>query len=341
LSQSTKLGAEVEAVKTEMFGWCVTIKDGEGLEVSTITARRLRISRRLSTVINLLEKQVPYHARDGKQIEVTHLTVGKNANLTWTQACERVEADAESISGRIDCSTLLCAGHVIQKSGTVSLATLLGVVGRGCSDNTKATMLSLILLYFPVGALGCDGVDLNCVIVDLKSGAGFETVTERLKGSSTLKKGKASGKKRGRKPIDVKVEGLVAVVVDIVKANAPEASAKRRHEIINTGISLGNLLKAVRERIPAFTADKRTLARLMCPPNQGRKSSSAYKQLVNAKITSMQNDLKVTKEDAHYSCAQVSLLKELLAWIGGAEATLVSCDEKAQLVIGEAGLVSR
>jgi hypothetical protein len=63
--------------------------------------------------------------------------------------------------------------------------------------------------------------------------------------------------------------------------------------------------------------------------------------LVTAKITSMQNDLRVTKEDAHYSCAQVSLLKELVAWIGDAEATLVSCDEKAQLVIGEAGLVSR
>jgi hypothetical protein len=340
LSQATKLGDRVETAATEMFGWCVKIRDGEDLEVSTITAKRLHIFRMLSLTIKDLEKQIPYCAQDGER-EVTHITVGKSANLTWTQACERVEGNAESINGRIDCNALLRAGHLIQSSGTVSLAALLGVVGRGCSEGTKAAMLSLILLYFPVGALGCDGVDLNCIIIDLKSEAGAQTIAQRLEDLSKSKKGKGSVKKCGRIPIEVKVEGLVAAVVDIVNAHAPEASAKRRHEIVKTGISLGNLLKQVQKKIPGFNTDKRTLARLMCPPNLGTKSATAYKQLVTAKITSMQNDLRVTKEDAHYSCAQVSLLKELIAWIGDAEATLVSCDEKAQLVIGEAGLVSR
>jgi hypothetical protein len=94
LSQATKLGDRVETAATEMFGWCVKIRDGEDLEVSTITAKRLHIFRMLSSTIKDLEKQIPYSAQDGER-EVTHITVGKSANLTWTQACERVEGNAE------------------------------------------------------------------------------------------------------------------------------------------------------------------------------------------------------------------------------------------------------
>ena len=140
--------------------------------------------------------------------------------------------------------------------------------------------------------------------------------------------------------METKIDDLVKAVIEIVQAYAPQASSRRRHEIVKTGISLQKLLQELKTRFKDLEMDKRTLARLMCPPNQGNKAASAYKQLVKAKITTMQNDLRIEKDDGHYSCAHVSLLKELIAWIGS-EATLVSCDEKAQLVIGEAGLVSR
>jgi hypothetical protein len=53
-----------------------------------------------------------------------------------------------------------------------------------------------------------------------------------------------------------------------------------------------------------------------------------------------ENDLRIVNDDAHYTCAQTSLFKEMMAWCG-AECWVFSGDEKSHLVVGEAGVVSR
>jgi hypothetical protein len=277
--------------------------------------------------------------------EVTHLSVGKCANLDWEQALQGIESafESERITGPVDAVTLLAVSSVIQQHGTISLAAAsASVLGRTCVELTRQTLLSLILKFLPVGALGCEDVDHNCVLVDLKNLPGDETVAARIaawKAKPTTKSNK-NKTARGRKSIQDKVKGLVEAVVEIVNLHAPAASSKRRHEIVQTGISLGSILSLLKKQFPGLAMDKRTLARLMCPPRRSNAASKAYKELVAARITAMRNDLRIEKDDGHYSCSQVSLLKELIAWIGD-EATLVSCDEKAQFVVGEAGLVSR
>ena len=331
-----------------MFKFCCNLLDG--IDDATFGVAVVRMNRMLCDTIAKIKKQIGFIPIGAS--EVTHLSLSRNANATWSHANERIEqAAAEQwFNGPVDSAMLLQAGHCIQMSGTISLGRLLPIVmknGAGCqATNTRKMMLSLILKYLPVGAFGAREVDGNCVLIDLQNVTGGQTFTERLAchvhehKSGQKKKASNNKRKRGRKPVETKIKDLVKAVTDIVQAHAPEASSRRRHEIIKTGISLEKLLRELKGKFPDLDMDKRTLARLMCPPNQGNKAASTYKQLVKAKITTMQNDLKIEKDDAHYSCAQVSLLKEMVAWIGK-EAMLVSCDEKAQLVIGEAGLVSR
>ena len=341
--QRTKLGDAVQATQLEMLEFGTLLLNGTSAEKFEVF--RDHMSFTLRGTLTMIKKQTGNMPVDAS--EVTHLSMSRGANKTWIQANQKIErhADERLFRGPITSKMLLEAAHTIQTYGTISLGTLLGrVVGRGCGDHTRRTMLSLILLFLPVGALGSIHIDGNCVLVDLRSEAGAQTIEQRLVSINPKKPKKPSTnrtqKKRGRDPIEMKVNTLVEAVIKHVNAHAPEASHKRRHQIIKTGISLGQLLEALKKDLPGLEMDKRTLARLMCPPNKGNKAASAYKQLVSARITAMQNDLKIEKNDGHYSCAQVSLLKEMIAWIGE-EATLVSCDEKAQLVVGEAGLVGR
>ena len=334
-----------------MFRFCTDLLDGT-YDEATFEVAFVRLNRMVRSTIANIKKQtgfIPIGA-----IEVTHLSLSRKANTTWSHANEGIEREAAErwFEGPVDSAMLLQAGHCIQTNGTISLGRLLPSVmnnGAGCqASNTRRTMLALILKYLPVGAFGATEGDGNCVLIDLRSVTGAQTFKERLachmydqnKKKGQNKKASNSKRKRGRKPVETKIDDLVKAVIEIVQAYAPQASSRRRHEIVKTGISLQKLLQELKTRFKDLEMDKRTLARLMCPPNQGNKAASAYKQLVKAKITTMQNDLRIEKDDGHYSCAQVSLLKELIAWIGS-EATLVSCDEKAQLVIGEAGLVSR
>ena len=331
-----------------MFKFCSDLLDRP--DEATFEVALVRLNRMVNGTIAKVKKQIGFIPTDA--IEVTHLSLSRNANLPWSHANEMIELEAAEhwFEGPVDSAMLLHAGHCIQTNGTISLGRLLPSVMNneaGCqASNTRRTMLALILKYLPVGAFGAAEVDGNCVLIDLQSVTGAQTFNERLachvydQKKEQNKKASKSKRKRGRKPVETKIDKLVEAVIEIVQAHAPEASPKRRHEIVKTGISLQKLLKELKDRFKGLEMDKRTLARLMCPPNQGNKAASAYKQLVKARITTMQNDLRIEKDDAHYSCAQVSLLKEMLAWIG-TEVTLVSCDEKAQLVIGEAGLVSR
>ena len=147
--------------------------------------------------------------------------------------------------------------------------------------------------------------------------------------------------KRGPKPVEVKFPEILKTILDAIKASAPRADARRRNQIIETGVSLEELKKIIEKTHPSLIGiDKRTIARLMLPPRKNTNSARSYKGSINARIQPRANDLRISGADSHYSMASTACIEVMCAYLGE-DALNFSADEKAAFVVGPAGLVSR
>jgi hypothetical protein len=250
---------------------------------------------------------------------------------------------------------LLQVAKAIIDAGSVTLGSLCGWMFHRQTDRTlvheQAVCLRILVQkHMPVITFHCAGRPLASLFVDIAHAAGpAESISARLaelsfKTPKKTKKQKKStgGKKRGRPALTSEFPALIDAVRTIINRYAPEASDRRRNEVLRSGVPLGEIRDQLTAQFPDLrNIDKRTIARMMFPPRANAASAQRYKKEIQARVTVMQNNMRITNQDGHYSCAQMCLLKEISAWVGGKECLCLSADEKSKLVLGESGLVSR
>jgi hypothetical protein len=92
------------------------------------------------------------------------------------------------------------------------------------------------------------------------------------------------------------------------------AQERRRTEIGNTfGVSLPDMRTHLFKEMPelkAFGMDLRTVGHLMVPPRENTAASKKYHRVIPARIGRKRNDIRKKNNDAHYTMAQVKLIRE-------------------------------
>ena len=359
--RGSNLADHIMAMRNEMEEFGLSIQHQEITTDVVFSARRCSVAIKIEQARKSLEKQL-YNIRlesthkAAGTTDVTHVAISDACQLgSWNACREGIENDAESLSkGPIDAADILEMATLLEFEGSTTLAQLTAkYTGRNLSGDYAELIHVLVMKYLPVAVfttMNCYG---NTLIIDLSQSMGDPvSISTRLVdfNSERLKEGKLKtkgGKRRqsdnpgGRIPLHITIGELVDAVTEVVKQHSPRPDLRRRHQIIESGVSLKTLKKEVIKQIPELKSiDCRTIARLMMPPKANTLSAKLYKRLIEAKITRAENDLRIVDSDAHYTCAQASILREMMAWLGS-ECRVFSADEKCNLVIGEAGLVSR
>ncbi|XP_022111577.1 uncharacterized protein LOC110990782 [Acanthaster planci] len=83
------------------------------------------------------------------------------------------------------------------------------------------------------------------------------------------------------------------------------------------------------------STDDRTVARMMMPPNQGRKSSTVYRQTFDARVMPAINKKNVGNEDDHFYTARANYVLEFASMVG---AEVLAMDNKDKIKVGRTTL---
>ena len=361
-SRRTKLHDDVESVSKDAVSILQVIQTEEDVVMvariiafgKTVHIVNLSLNKQLISQTNAAAKKL---LDAGVSPDTVYMSpVCNSAGYDWTNVSVWLEDEYDEMlnpTSSLGTAQLAQAAAMIESRGSISLASIDAAVLPDSSRETREVLHAIIMLKFPVVLLSSTLMPRNGIVVDFVSLRDDNklTVEQRLHeiskenlqvdGKYKKKRQPKEPSRLGPVPCEVKVPALLEYVRTIILQHAPVAHATRYHEVYKTGVSLVFLMQQVRENFAALKfIDKSTIARLLVPPRANTKSATMYKSLIPARVTRAVNNRRMGKEDMHFSRATVSIFQELAAYLGLA-CVMISCDEKASLVIGPAGVVSR
>jgi hypothetical protein len=320
------------------------------------------LRKEINSLISKLKKQLKQQllnardAEDRNKQPLKYMGCISKLGTTWDSAYKILDPmDCENLNLQKLHTHAIEAADLIRERVCVTRGEMDAHIGDGRLPlDYRDAILDLVLSHMPVMSFVSELGAKNCMIVDTQGGEEYKddvtvgAVMSLVVGTlpESKRRNKKSRAKRitqqaGRRAYHTKIKGLVEYVKELVHNNRPVANEKRRNEIVKTGISLVRITELVVSKFPKLEGiSSRTIAHLMMPPNAGHLVASKYHKLVKARVTSTNNNRRERQEDQHYARATVKYTREMASYLGS-ECRHFSTDEKASLVVGIAGLVSR
>jgi hypothetical protein len=282
--------------------------------------------------------------------EVTDTWLSPNAGKSWDEVTEKLMQMDETSEWIITRNLLYKAAEFIARVPHTTLAELDSiVVPNGMLLRAQQILFhEAIVTMFPVLFMSNqlhskrNGIIVNMRFHDLETRQSLkERLASYFKEKAKKKQTPSDEEKRGRIPFHQKFPDLIKIITRIIDDEQPQAEYRRRVDVLRTGVSFATIRDRLAREIPELAdIDVRTIARLMVAPNLGHLSEAQYKGLVNAKVQPSTNNRREFNEDGHFSAAGAKFIKEMSAFVGD-ECMEMSADEKANLIVGLSGVVSR
>ncbi|VDI30459.1 Hypothetical predicted protein [Mytilus galloprovincialis] len=155
---------------------------------------------------------------------------------------------------------------------------------------------------------------------------------------SSLKDQRTEPGKRGRKSLTSMFPNIVPTAKDFIEEHGYQADSRRRCDTArSSGVTLDQIKNKLVDKIPGLKErgiHKTTVHHMLAPPDKRLKSSSTvYKQEIDAKLCSKQNNIRKEDANSHFYSTRVKYSMEFASKYSN-DCVLLSCDNKNKIHIG-------
>ncbi|XP_071478062.1 uncharacterized protein [Diadema antillarum] len=143
----------------------------------------------------------------------------------------------------------------------------------------------------------------------------------------------------GRIALHKEFPAVIEASASFIESNGFKAHRRRQNEIGTCGTSVPQLRNHLLATIPGLKEAhpklcRRTIARMMQPPNKGTRSAASYKGLIQARVPRKDNSARKPNDNSHFCSTRVRYTLEMAAKLGQ-RALLYSADNKNKVRVGD------
>ena len=137
-------------------------------------------------------------------------------------------------------------------------------------------------------------------------------------------------RRRGRPSKVDQYPEIIKIVEDAIKQHGTKAQERRRDttDYLSNGLTCKQLKQIAEKEIPGLQIGRKTISRMLIPPNKAFASSERYKSYINAKIPHKRNDLNIVNHPDTHLCRSLVYQTLELGFKHMEETVVASCDNK-------------